>query len=147
MKRRKSNQKQHYSKITTDHLLHSKVAVNNDHTNDVIDATVYHLTNDRNFGRRNSKKKRRHSFGNVINQTHLKKFLIIAFILLLRSVIKKNPNSIKIDIESIENGALNFLTVSSILELIEHVFGAKVRDKVMLGYIVFSIGLDISDLV
>jgi hypothetical protein len=97
--------------------------------------------------KRRTSKTKKHSFGSSELNSNFKRFLIIATIMLARSVIKKNPNSVNSDIKNIEYGALNYLTITSLLELIEHLFGAQVRDKVVLGYIVISIGLDMSELI
>ena len=101
-----------------------------------------------NRKRRTSKTKyQKHSFGSSELNANFKRYLIIAILLLARSVIKQNPKSINYDISNIGYGALNYLTITSLIELIGYLFGAHVRDKVVLGYIVLSIGLDMSDLI
>lgn len=67
--------------------------------------------------------------------------------MIARAYLKKNPNSINNDLKNMEYGALNFLTISSLISLIDHFFGAKIRDKIILGYLVINIGLDMSRLI
>lgn len=145
------------SKITADYAGHS------DKHNE-IDTAVYLSNNHlgRLFGkrtsrkrtklgrinkkRRTSRKRTKHSFGTT-SDSNFKRFLVIAIIVIARSMIKKDPKSVNFDIKNIQYGALNFLTITSLLELIEYLFGAKIRDHVVLGYVVLSIGLNMSELV
>ena len=89
------------------------------------------------------KHKRKHSFGNTELNENFKRFLIIATIIIARSMVKQNPNSINYDIKNIQFNALNILTISSLLEFIEYLFGQKIKNQMVLGYTIVNILLGI----
>lgn len=158
-----------YAHFNDDHNDHNDHEDHDDHEGDVTidDATKAVAYYNEMFGRKRSKKRsmkrsknnrssrqirqrqtsrRKHSFG-INADSNFKRFLIITTLLLIRAAVKKNPDSISSDIKNIQYGALNFLTVASLIELIGHLFGATIRDHVVLGYLVINIGLNMSELI
>jgi len=96
---------------------------------------------------------RRRSFGfsgmNSTATAHFKKFLMIILFVLIRSIVKGQPygKTFDNDFSSIEWNALNVLTITSILEIIEKIVGREHRDKILLAYTLLSIGSDLTNLV
>jgi hypothetical protein len=112
------------------------------------------------FGKRKSKQRRQRykkqylkrrtsklRFGTTSNH-HLKSFLWIVLLMLIRSTIKGKPysNTIHSDIDLITNNAFNVLTITTILELIGKIVGNENRDKILLAYTILSIGGDIANI-
>lgn len=109
-----------------------------------------------NHKRSRSRSRRSRSFGTIKdmidslrNNENFKRFLIITILMLGRSAVKGYPygKNIKKDITDIEYSALNILTVGSLLELMNYLFGKEITNNIMIGYLVISLGLDLSQLV
>ena len=107
---------------------------------------IKHTKSSKKTNKRRSRKRSR-SFGmNWISDQasdNFKRFLIIVVIILIRTLIKKDTNNINNDIRKIEFQTLDFLTIASLLELIETLVGKTNKEKILLAYTLLSIGMDI----
>jgi hypothetical protein len=81
-------------------------------------------------------------------QQHFKRFLVTAIIIGLRAMIKQDPNSVPRDLRNLEYGALNFLTINSLIDILSYMFGTQFRDRIVLfGILFFTLGIDMSKLI
>lgn len=99
--------------------------------------------------KRSKRRSRNRSFGAFEGTTdNLKRFLVIVAFILLRSAIKGNlKNTVYEDVGNAEIQTLNFLTITSLLELLGVLVGKENRDKIVFAYMLYSIGSDVSKLV
>jgi hypothetical protein len=105
-------------------------------------------TSRRSRSRKSRKSRRRTSrkrnFGTSENP-YLKRFLIIALFMIIRSIAKGKPYTTTVhnDLNMLTVNAINALTITSILELITKLVGPENRDKILLAYTLFAIGNDV----
>ena len=108
---------------------------------------IHHRARTKRSKRRS--KNRSRSFGAFEGTTeNLKRFLVIVAFILIRSAAKGNlKNTIYQDVANAEIQTLNFLTITSLLEILGVLVGKENRDKILFAYMLYSIGSDISRLV
>lgn len=99
--------------------------------------------------------KRSRSFGasgsslqSMPNKENFKLFLIIIVTTIVRSIAKGKPYEGKFqnEIRNIQVGVINGLAFKSILDILGYLLGNEIRDKIVMGYVFLTIGIDISNL-
>jgi len=85
---------------------------------------------------------RRRSFGSVNN--HLRNFLIVIILMIVRALIKKDPHNVSSDLSRIEYASLSALTSISLFEILRYLVGPAWASKIFMAYLVFTLGYEIN---
>lgn len=107
---------------------------------------------EKSFGSKRTRRSR--SFGQPRNsQTPFyeskmfRQYIIIVVILLLRILVKGKPYKPKLitEVNGILAGVINGLAMASVIEFLSYLFGREFTEKIVIGYLTISIGMDIAD--
>ncbi len=77
------------------------------------------------------------------SKKNFKLFLIVVIFTILRSLFKKSD--INDELIDLQLNTINFLTITSLIGIIQHFVGPTITNKIVLGYLVLTFGVDISN--